>query len=337
MVERQLFGMLDGQPVERFLLRSGTGIEVGVLSYGAILQSFAIGEGDGKYDVCMGFETLDEYVQDPACYGATLGRLSNRVSDLPFSVSGREYTLPKRNGRYHIHGGESAFHKKLWEAAAMGDNQVTLRHYSPHGDGGYPGAVKVEVTYALEGNRLRVEYTATAEEDAVLGMANHYYFNLTGGKSTVLNHRLRVNADTFTPADGDGLALGTTAPVEGTALDLREGKLIGLGMKEKMPGGKRTYDHNLCLNGRGLRQAATLENCRFHLGVETTQPCMQLFCPDFEKVRMGKGGRMYGKYSAVCLETQPWPDALHHPGFPSIILQKGEKYHQTTIFTLREL
>lgn len=337
MVERQLFGMLDGKPVERFLLRSKTGIEVGVLSYGAILQSFSIGEADDRRDVCMGFETLEDYVRDSACYGATLGRLSNRVSDFPFSVGGKEYTLPKQNGRYHIHGGESAFHKKLWDAAAVGENQVVLRHYSPHGDGGYPGAVEVEVTYALEGNRLRVEYTATAEEDAVLGMANHYYFNLNGGKETVLNHRLRVNADTFTPTDGDGLALGTTAPVEGTALDLREGKLIGLGLKGKIPGGKKTYDHNLCLNGTGLRQAAALENCRFRLDVETTQPCMQLFCPDFDKVRVGKGGRLYGKYSAVCLETQSWPDALHHREFPSAILRDGEKYRQTTIFTLREL
>jgi len=110
VVERQKFGVVGGQPAERFLICTGMGIEVGVLSYGAILQSFAIGEADNRRDVCMGFETIEEYVRDPACYGATLGRLSNRVSDQPFSVGGKEYALQKQNGRYHIHRGESAFH-----------------------------------------------------------------------------------------------------------------------------------------------------------------------------------------------------------------------------------
>ncbi len=325
MIEKKLFGTCDKGDVYAYTLSNETGVCATILTLGGILQKL---EYRG-IDVTLGYDTLEEYLKNSGHFGALIGRVANRIAGAQLSVGGTSYPLSANRGIHQIHGGFEGFGKKLWEAAGE-DEKLILTLFSPHLDEGFPGNLQVTVTYCLSGSGLCIDYRAVSDRDTAVNMTNHAYFNLNGGGS-VLEHTLRLHADAYTPTDKEGIPTGDIIPVTGTALDFTTEKALGADIANTAAG---SYDNNYCLNGQGLRKVALLKGETLSMEVETTTEGMQLYCSSFKNPRQGKDGSIYHGPCFVCLEAQGYPDAVHHPNFPSVLLPAGREYRQTTIYRL---
>ena len=329
MAERTPFGTLEGRPISLVTLTDGT-MSVELLPYGAAIRSIRVPDRDGKIvDVCLGYDTADEYARQDACLGGTIGRCANRIGGAEFSIDGHTYPLTANEGKNQLHGGLVGFHKKWWTDTIEG-NRAVFTLDSPDGEEGYPGNVHAEVTYTLFGGVLTVDFSARSDHDTVVNLTNHAYFNLAGHDAgRVDDHRLTVRADAYTPAGRDTVPTGVIAPVEGTPLDLRHGAWVGETADDPFFAATRGFDHNVVLTGGG--EAAELWCPRTGIGMalSTTLPGMQVYSAGFLTERPGKGGAVYGQRHAVCLEPQFFPDAVHHENFASPILRAGQEYHQT--------
>lgn len=329
MAARTPFGTLEGRPISLVTLSDGA-MSVELLPYGAAIRSIRLPDRDGKIvDVCLGYDTADEYARHDACLGGTIGRCANRIGGAEFSIDGVTYPLTANEGKNQLHGGLVGFHKKWWSDTIEG-NRAVFTLDSPDGEEGYPGNLHVEVTYTLSGGVLTVDYCARSDRDTVVNLTNHAYFNLAGHDAgRVDDHRLTVRAESYTPAGSDNVPTGVIAPVEGTPLDLRHGAWVGETADEAFFAATRGFDHNLVLTGGG--EAAELWCPRTGIGMalSTTLPGVQVYSAGFLTERSGKGGAVYGQRHAVCLEPQFFPDAVHHKNFPSPILRAGQEYRQT--------
>ena len=329
MAERTPFGTLEGRPISLVTLTDGT-MSVELLPYGAAIRSIRVPDRDGKIvDVCLGYDTADEYARQDACLGGTIGRCANRIGGAEFSIDGHTYPLTANEGKNQLHGGLVGFHKKWWTDTIEG-NRAVFTLDSPDGEEGYPGNVHAEVTYTLFGGVLTVDFSARSDHDTVVNLTNHAYFNLAGHDAgRVDDHRLTARADAYTPAGSDNVPTGVIAPVEGTPLDLRHGAWVGETADDPFFAATRGFDHNVVLTGGG--EAAELWCPRTGIGMalSTTLPGMQVYSAGFLTERPGKGGAVYGQRHAVCLEPQFFPDAVHHENFASPILRAGQEYHQT--------
>lgn len=326
MIEKALFGTCDKGEVYAYTLSNETGLSATILTLGGILQKLVY----RGTDVTLGYDTLEEYLVNSGHFGAIIGRVANRIAGAELTVNGICYPLSVNRGQYQIHGGFEDFGKKLWDAAVENE-KLKLTLFSPHLEEGFPGNLQVEVTYSLSGSGLCIDYRAVSDRDTAVNMTNHAYFNLNGSGS-VLEHTLQLNANAYTPTDSEGIPTGDILPVAGTALDFTKGKALGADIARTATG---SYDNNYCLNGKGLRKAALLKGDTLSMEVETTTEGMQLYCAAFKNPRQGKGSAVYQGPCFVCLETQGYPDAVHHPNFPSVLLAAGEEYRQTTIYRLR--
>lgn len=329
MAARTPFGTLEGRPISLVTLSDGA-MSVELLPYGAAIRSIRVPDRDGKIvDVCLGYDTADEYARHDACLGGTIGRCANRIGGAEFTIDGVTYPLTANEGKNQLHGGLVGFHKKWWSDTIEG-NRAVFTLDSPDGEEGYPGNLHVEVTYTLSGGVLTVDFSARSDRDTVVNLTNHAYFNLAGHDAgRVDDHRLTVRADTYTPAGSDNVPTGVIAPVEGTPLDLRHGAWVGETADDPFFAATRGFDHNLVLTGGG--EAAELWCPRTGIGMalSTTLPGVQVYSAGFLTERSGKGGAVYGQRHAVCLEPQFFPDAVHHKNFPSPILRAGQEYRQT--------
>ena len=315
------FGRLSDGTAVTAATFSAHGASITVLDYGATLQSLCVpGKSGAPVNVVLGYDSAAAYEQGIAFIGATIGRVCNRIGGASFFLNGREYPLAENDGQNHLHGGLRGFDKQLWHMEAISDG-VMLSRRSPAGEEGYPGVLDVCVTYQLEpGPRLRIAFDAETDGDTPVSLTNHSYFNLNGG-GDVLGHKLQIFADRFCENDAANLPTGRLLSVEETPFDFRKPKRIGADLcsdhtQLRLAHG---YDHNYCLSGQ---KAAVLigDQSGIVMTVETDQPGLQLYSANFlEQPRTG-----------VCLETQCWPDALHHPDFPSPILRAGEHYHRET-------
>jgi aldose 1-epimerase len=331
----------DGVAVPIYTLKSAQ-IEVRVMAYGAKLVSIRTPDRNGKMaDVELGYDSLDDYLNDTKTYfGSVVGRYGNRIAGGKFSIDGKSYQVPVNNGNNALHGGPKGFDQYVWDAHEV-PNGVEFTHVSPDGDMGFPGKMTAKVKYTLSGNTLRLDYSATSDKATVVNLTNHAYFNLNGDdQGTILNHKLEINADKFTPVNGELIPTGVLAPVAGTPLDFRKPEVIGARIDSdheqiKLGGG---YDHNFVLNGNSgtLRVAAIMtdpESGR-RLTVETTEPGVQFYTGNFlDGTYTGRHGIKYQKHAAFCLETQHFPDSPNQPNFPSVILRPGVTRHSTTTFS----
>lgn len=333
MVEIRSFGVWNGQNTDLLILKDDCGTEVELISYGAAVRAIRVPDKDGKpTDVCLGYDDLESYAQLDACFGGTIGRCANRIGGARFTIDGTEYRVTANEGANCLHGGNDGFHRKMW-AYHCGDHSVTFTLESPDGEEGFPGNLHTEVCYHLENGILKIDYRAKTDKSTVVNLTNHAYFNLAGhDKGPVTDHVLKVLADRYTPADGGNVPTGELAPVEGTALDLREGAVLGERLQEPSLAGSRGYDHNYVLNSG--ESAAELWCPRTGIAVEmsTSLEGMQLYSAGFLTERTGKNGAVYGPAHAVCLETQHFPDAVNHPEFPSPVLRAGEELHEWTSY-----
>ena len=336
--EKQLFGHTpDGQEVYLFTLQNNNGISAHITNYGGIVTSLMVPGRDGRAeDVVLGFETLDKYLAGHPYFGAIVGRYANRIAGGRFELGGQIYQLATNNGNNHLHGGIAGLDKRVWNYKTYsreGESSLELTYLSPHGEEGYPGNLSIKVIYTLnDDNELIVAFTAETDLPTPVNLTHHGYFNLTGGKETVLGHELIINASQYTEINSELIPTGQLKSVEGTPMDFRNAKAVGRDIGD-VPGG---YDHNYVLDGNeGLRTAAVLFEpvSGRRMEVLTTQPGVQLYTGNFlDGSLTGKKGQVYNQYYGLCLETQHFPDSPNHPHFPNAILLPGEEYKHIAVY-----
>jgi aldose 1-epimerase len=330
-VERAHFGKLsDGTPVERFTLANSGGMEIGVITFGGVITSIRVPDRSGQLDaVVLGYRTLEEYVADTAHFGALTGRYANRIAGARFTLDGRTYALPANHRGHTLHGGFKGFDKAVWNAEPFehpGAAGVVLTHTSADGDQGFPGTLRLRVTYTLDdANTLSLDYSATTDRPTVLNLTHHEYFNLAGpGSGDVLGHVLTIRADRYTPVDATLIPLGELASVAGTPFDFRAPTTIGARIDSSHPQVRIAsgYDHNFVLtrgDGSLVRAAHVVEPQSGRvLDVYTTEPGLQFY--------------VVGSRDAFCLETQHFPDSPNKPQFPTTTLRPGEMFRSRTVY-----
>ena len=339
-VKKEAFGKTkDGKTVEAYTLANKNGLKARIITYGAMLTEMHVPDKNGVLgDVVLGHDNLESYLDGHPYFGVTTGRVANRIAKGRFTLDGKEYTLAINNDPNHLHGGTEGLDKKVWSARVSRSKAgpaVAFSYTSPDGEEGYPGSLKMKVTYTLTNDdELRIDYLATTDKATPVNLTNHAYWNLAG-KGTILDHVLHINADHYTPVDATGIPTGEILKVDDvmsfikpTAIGARIDKLTG------EPGG---YDHNYCLNkkefGR-LSLAARVEESTSGRVIEifTTEPGIQFYTGNFlDGTEVGKGGQQYEFRNALCLETQHFPDSINHPQFPNTVLRQKQKYTHTTI------
>jgi aldose 1-epimerase len=343
-VTSQSFGkMPDGTPVEIYTLSDGA-YEARVITYGGVLVSFKAPDRNGKIgDVVLGFDDLEGYVANfngpsNAFFGAIIGRYANRIGHASFMLDGNKYSTPKNNGENTLHGGPHGFNNVVWKAKPV-ENGVELTYLSKDGEEGFPGNLTAVVRYTLVKGDLRVDYSATTDKDTVVNLTNHSYFNLAG-EGNILKNELTLHASRFTPVDAGLIPTGELKSVAGTPFDFRKATAVGSRINadnEQLHLG-HGYDHNWVLDSGGGKLAEAAEVYEASSGrvlkVLTDQPGIQFYTGNFlDGSVKGKGGKAYEFRSALCLETQHFPDSPNHPAFPTTELKPGERYHTVTVYS----
>lgn len=336
----------EGTPVHSFLLHNGNGMEVEIIEFGAIVSSIIVPDKDGEYDdIVLGYDKLEDWQNDSYYFGATIGRVSNRMGGAQFSLGDETYDLAPNTlpdfGKNHLHGGVKGFNKVLWSGTEISRDKeagVRLEYLSKDMEEGYPGNLNCIVEYTLgKDNSLVIKYEASTDEVTIVNFTHHSYFNLSGaGNSNILDHLIMINADRYTPADNDLIPVGEIAEVEGLPVDFTAERSIGSRFDEMQFEKFKGYDLNYVLNHSNegaLDLAATVRDISSGriMEVFTTQPCMHFYTSNFLAGEPGKSGIHYPQYGAFCLEPQGYPDAPNHENFQSIQLKPGETYSQEIV------
>jgi aldose 1-epimerase len=317
------------------------GLVAQVTNYGAIVVSINVPDRKGKLgDIVQGYDTAAEYINGNSPYmGAICGRCANRIAKGKFNLLGKQYSLAVNNGPNHLHGGITGFSKVVWTVINASANSVKMEYFSTDGEEGYPGNLKVSVTYTLtDENELRFDYYATTDKTTVVNLASHSYFNLAGaGSGSVYDQMLMINGDFYTPTDDTSVPTGEILSVKGTPMDFTRPKRIGEEIESDFEQIKfgAGYDHNFVLKHRtgtlGLAAAANDPASGRVMEIYTTQPGVQLYSANWVNNEKGKDGKIYNRRQAFCLETQYFADAINKPHFPSTILNPGEGYKHTVV------
>jgi aldose 1-epimerase len=338
----------DGTAVEAVTLTGSHGVTARVITYGATLQQLLLPDRTGRAsDVVLGYDDLASYIAKPQFFGTTVGRYANRIAHAKFTLDGKTYSLAANNGPNSLHGGGKGFDKVVWTIADLKSGpvaSVTLGYVSADGEEGYPGTLKVSVTYALDQEgTLTTRYEATTDKPTVVNLTNHSLFNLAGVGSgrSILDQRLMVNADEYTPVDGTLIPTGERRAVAGTPLDFRTTAVIGARIRDASDPQiaiGRGYDHNFVLRG-GVTEtpklAARIEDPVSGRVVElfTTEPGVQVYTGNFlDGTTIGKSHIIYRQGDGLALEPQKFPDSPNQPAFPSARLDPGKTYRQTSYF-----
>jgi aldose 1-epimerase len=345
-VQRSEFGQLaDGRGVDRFVL-GGAALQVAVLTYGGIIQSVLVPDRDGRVDdIVLGFDDLAGYRGSPSFFGATIGRYANRIAGGRFTIDGVEHQLRVNDGPTCLHGGPVGFDKHLWSVQESGSAEsVRLSHVSPDGDMGFPGQLTATVTFTVREADLRIDYTATTDRPTVVNLTNHSYVNLAGaGSGSVHDHEVRLPASRFLPVDEVLVPTGELAAVAGTPMDFTSNRSIGTALRqgqddEQVRRASGGFDHTWVADGSDVGLEQLVANVREPttgrtLEVWTDQPGVQFYTANLlDGTEVGKGGSVYRKHDAFCLETQHFPDSPNQPSFPSTVLRPGETYLTSTVF-----
>lgn len=328
--------MNDSQ-VKEFKLKNKNGMEVSFLNYGCIITKILVPDRDGNVEnVVLGYTSAEQYADNPWYLGAVIGRFAGRIGGGSFELDGKTYTLEQNDGTNHLHGGKSGFDRVIWQSEYVADG-VRFTHESPDGEGGYPGTLKLAVTYTLnDKNEFAIQYEAVSDAPTLLNMTNHTYFNLSGGlKRDITGHHLQMDSDQYAELNDQLLPTGVLQPVDGTTFDFRRGQTIQAGTTSQDPQNKLAgggYDHPFMLNERRSIVLSEEQSGRV-LTIKTNQDCVVLYTGTqiTEGVEL-EGGKSF-KYAGLCLETQALPDSIHHPHFPQSKLEANERYEAETIYT----
>ncbi|MDR2912901.1 MAG: galactose mutarotase [Alistipes sp.] len=336
--------MVDGKAVSLYTLVNDSGTSVQITNFGARIVDLWVESADGTFkDVVMGFEDIASYLDASDRYnGPVVGRFGNRVGKGRFSLDGRQYQLSVNDGDNHLHGGDKGFGEQVWRVGKVGPDVVSMSYVSPDGEAGYPGNLTITVTYTLTAdNALRIDYVATTDAPTIVNPTSHSYFNLHGTNASSTNsHVMEIFASAFTPTDAGLIPTGEIAPVEGTPLDFRTPTPIGSRIDAdseplRFAGG---YDHNWVLEKSGsaapeLAARVWEPSTGIVMDVLTDQPGLQFYSGNFMTGdEVGKRGNVNNHRSGIALETQNFPDAPNHAGFPSAVLRPGETYTHTCVY-----
>jgi aldose 1-epimerase len=334
---------VNGKKTDLYVLTNPGGMEVCITNLGGRIVSIMVPDKDGnKKDVVLGFDSIQDYINIPSNYGAIIGRYGNRIGNGTFQIDNVKYDLPKNNFGHTLHGGDKGFHTVIFDAKLAADNILELTYLSKDGEEGFPGNLNVKVTYILgDDNALQIKYEAETDKPTVVNLTNHSYFNMDGDPTSKnTDWLLTLHADQYTPIDSTFMTTGEILTVEGTPMDFRTPTAVGARIDDatftQLVNGKG-YDHNWVLNTGGdiNKVAATLESPKtgIVLDVYTTEPGMQFYAGNFmEGTDKGKKGIVYQHRTAVCLETQKYPDTPNKKDWPTTTLRPGEKYQSETIF-----
>lgn len=304
---------------ELYTIGDARGAHVTVSDLGALIQSIVVPDRNGVLaDVVAGYNTPEEYIENDGYFGAFVGRYANRIAGASFSLNGREYGITANEGGNTLHGGKGLSNSRF-DMICAGESSVTFGIVSPDGSDGFPGRLDISVTYSFsEDNELKITYDASTDADTPVNLTNHSYFNLAGS-GDILSHELMINAPSYLPVDDELIPTGEIRPVEGTEFDFRKMRRIENGY----------YDHCFVLAGGICARLYDAASGR-EMTVTTDMPGVQFYAGGATTHRRGKNGAVYDKNSALCLETQMFPDSPNRPSFPNTVLKAGEKYHSET-------
>lgn len=340
-IKKTMFGTTKrGEEVSLYTLSNEHGMEIAVTDLGATLVKVLVTDKNGgKKDVVLGYDTPQKYEEADKFFGAIVGRCANRIGGASFELNGKTYTLAQNNNGNNLHSGMDFFNVRIWNVKEEKEDQITFVLDSKDGDQGYPGAVQIEVSYTLTADdTVKIHYHAVPDQDTILNMTNHSYFNLDGHeKKDVLAQRVQIDADAFTRADAESVPTGEILSVEGTPMDFRKGRQIGDGIESDYEAIRlgNGYDHNWVLNHPGTyRKVAEMEGAESGIVMEvwTDLPGMQFYTANFVEHEEGKDGICYGRRSGACFETQYFPDAIHKEHFEGPVCKAGSPYETTTAY-----
>ncbi|MDR1645841.1 MAG: galactose mutarotase [Tannerellaceae bacterium] len=334
----------DGKGTRLYVLANEKGAELTVLNYGAKIVSLVVPDRDGKgVDVVTGHDSIEEYLRSEEPYfGAICGRFANRIAGGTFELDGAFYHLAINNGPNSLHGGIKGFNAVVWDARLIDAQTLELTYTSPDGEEGYPGNLQTTVIYHLSNdNEVFLSYRAVTDKPTVLNLTNHAYFNLSGaGNACIGDHLLTINADNYLPTGPTAIPYGPAEKVEGTPMDFRTPYEIGARIHEpfeQLVFGKG-YDHTYILNKKEDGNLSFCARCvspqtGISLDVFTTEPGVQLYTGNWMTGNfIGKNGQRYPQRSALCLETQHFPDSPNQPDYPGVVLRPGEVFRSRTLF-----
>ena len=334
---------VNGAQTGLYTITNANGMEVCITNFGGRVVSIMAPDKDGNMlDVVLGFDNVQSYIDVPSDFGASIGRYANRINDGKFTIDGVEYVLPTNNFGHTLHGGPAGWQYQVYEVEEVTPNSIVLVRNSPDGDENFPGNVVAKVTYTLtDDNKLDIAYEAETDKPTIINMTHHSYFNLNGDpKNNILDNILWLNADNYTPVDSTYMTTGEILPVAGTPMDFTSPKELGAEIEnfdfEQLKNGNG-YDHNWVLNTAGDISQVAAElyspNTGIVVRVYTDEPGIQFYSGNFlEGNAIGKKGIAYGQRSAVCLETQHYPDSPNKPEWPSVVLRPGETYTSRCIY-----
>ena len=334
---------IDGKQTHLFVLKNTAGMEVCISNYGGRIVSVMVPDKEGNLqDVVLGFDSIADYVNIPNNFGATIGRYGNRIANGKINVDGVDFDLPQNNFGHTLHGGDKGFDTKVFDAVQPNDLAVELSYVSKDGEAGFPGNLTTKVTMTLtEDNAIDIQYEAKTDKKTVVNLTNHSYFNLSGNpENTILAHELKINANSFTPIDTTFMTTGEILDVEGTDMDFRTSTSVGERIDNYEYDQLKNADgddHNWVLSTSGdiSQSAATVYDpgTGIVLDVYTTEPGMQIYTGNFlDGSVVGKNGIVYKKRTAICLETQKYPDSPNKPNWPSSYLSPEETYTSRCIY-----
>jgi aldose 1-epimerase len=331
---------IDGKEVSLYVLKNKNNAQAAFTNYGGRLVSLLVPDKNGKLtDVVAGFDNLEAYQNSTEPYfGATIGRFGNRIAKGKFNLDGKEYTLTINNGANTLHSGKSGFQNVVWDAEQTNGQTVVFSYLSPDMEGGFPGNLKVQVTYTLnDDNTLEMDYQASTDKKTIVNLTNHAFLNLNGeGSGDILGHLLQINAQQYTPVDTGLIPLGKNESVIETPFDFTRATTIGarINAKNQQLANGKGYDHNFVLSGdkdaKGMIHATTVEGDKSGIVMEvfTEEPGLQFYSGNFmQSKNTFKGGSKDDFRTAFAMETQHFPDSPNQPAYPSTVLEPGKKYH----------
>lgn len=341
IIQRE-FGSIHDGVITSTTLVNDHGMEVTSINYGCIITNIMVPDQNGQMEnVVLGFDTIEDYEKHSPYFGAVIGRVAGRIKGGTFELDGAPYQLEKNNMGNALHGGKKGFDKKVWEVDVKSEDEessVVYRSISQDGEEGYPGNVEIKVTYCLSNaNELTISYEAVSDKKTLLNVTNHSYFNLSGDlKRDILNHALKVKSDSFLGLDDELIPTGEVLSVANTSFDFRESRMIQDGVSsshdQNILAGNG-YDHPFLLSENGNQEIVLSdEGSGRVLTIETDQPAVVLYTGNQLSSNFEIRGVQSQKYLGICLETQGLPDSIHHPHFPTNILEKGDVFRSKTIY-----
>ncbi|GMQ29090.1 aldose epimerase family protein [Algoriphagus confluentis] len=332
MIKAEQVAEHNGKPVYHYVLDNGT-LQVELSNYGGLIHKIITPDKNGnKENITLTFDTVEEYLSKPnPFFGATAGRVANRIADAEFSLDGTKYTLAKTNGDNHLHGGVEGFNKKVWDAEPYSNDStlgVKMTYLSVDGEEGYPGNLQTTLWMELTtDNTLRIRFESTTDKKTILNLTNHTYFNLGGAKRDILDHEFQFWADYYTPVDEELIPTGEVKDVTGTPFDFRTPKILG----DQIAANGGGFDHNMVMKMERTPEMKHFVRVKHPesgrvMDMYSDNAGVQFYTANFLANFAGADGKTYEKHWGFCLESQNWPDAINHENFPSPELNPGEKY-----------